>query len=316
MREFDFWQRWGLGLDDTQFANAFMVLGLLAAAPGAGAEPAIEAFRKRLNSALKGGPEKRTVLTWRFPTARKLVRAGDRLVSLADLTPGDLAALWAGQGFMWDLPLIVRVVSRPSTSSVTPWFRTLCETQPSARAVYVAHDEEGVQPHLKWPFRVGYLGGDSGEEIVKTAAQRWPTNRLTVPVRIDRDNANCDILVFGGSARELTRALLDMPGRQRCNLVIARGGVEDGAESTGQRLAAVAGETSASGYIFVHTDAPDDEIRDALNDFITNLSHNQPVDGADHLSESRLGLLPHRAIRRKHGGSAAGSATQRGSDGQ
>lgn len=279
MNDFEFWERWGLELDDAAFANALLVLGVLATRPFHKSEsiPGKD-LQDLLVAALKLSREKDNLLPWRFPKRSQRTKIHNETALLSDLSPGQIANAWKGIGDGVAAAPRLQVLSYPATEQVAPWFRMLFEANPPVRSAHIAFDNAQARPHLKWPLRIGYLNGNSGEAIVKSLSTKSPSDKLTRPVKIDRDNANCDVMVFNGWGRQLLRDLLDVPGRQKSNLVIIRGRIENDMTSVEQRLAALTSESSASGYVFLHPDTPDEVMSDALNRFIENLSHNQPMD--------------------------------------
>jgi hypothetical protein len=285
MNDFEFWQGWGLELDDGEFANALLVLGVLATLPFSKSEfiPGKD-LQELLLTTLKLSQEKDKLLPWRFPKRNQHAKIHNNTVFLSNLNPNQVANAWKGIGDGTTTAPRIQVLSYPVTEGVSTWFRMLFEANPPVRAAHIVFDSAQARPHLKWPLRIGYLSGNNGEAIIKSISTKWPSDKLTRPVKIDRDNANCDVMVFIGSGRQLLRELLDVPGRQKSNLVIVRDRIENDMASVKQRLAALSSESSASGYVFLRPDIPDEVLSDALNRFIENLSHNQPMDVA--LSEA------------------------------
>jgi len=92
MSEFGFWQRWGLELDDRQFANAFLVLGVLAAQYFVKDRSELQDV---LLAALRRAQEKDKLLPWRFANRDQPAQVGnDRRVVLSDLNPWQVARAW------------------------------------------------------------------------------------------------------------------------------------------------------------------------------------------------------------------------------
>ncbi|MBF8304641.1 MAG: hypothetical protein HW399_1016, partial [Dehalococcoidia bacterium] len=288
MNDFDFWQRWGLELNDTEFANALLVLGVLATSPfpempqeaaiplvinNLSNLPGKHELQELLLAALKLSQGKDKLLPWRFPKPNQRANVYNRRVLLSNLNPNQVANAWKGIDDGTTAAPRIQVLSYPVTEDVSPWFRMLFETNPPVRAAHIVLDNAQARPHLKWPLRIGYLSGNNGEASVKGISAKWPSDKLTRPVKIDRDNANCDVMIFNGWDRQLLRELLDVLGRQKSNLVIVRGRIENDMTSVKQRLAALSSESSASGYVFLRPDIPDEVLSDAMNRFIENLSH-------------------------------------------
>jgi hypothetical protein len=280
MDEFGFWQKWGLELDDTAFANAFLALGILSAVPSS-KDPSMsgENLQERLRAVLAISKKSGRPVAWRFPKQRNSVQMGGERVILSSLSPLLVAKVWntALQGS--DIKPRFQILGYPETESITPWFRVLFE----ADAVQAAHIMfENAQAHLfmKWPLRLGFLPGNAAEDIVQQSRLLWPAKDLTEAIQIDRDNANCDVLVFSGSSSQLLKALLETPVPQKTNLFIVRGTLEDDPTAVSKRLAVIAAESRASGFVFVNSSITDEILGQTTNRFIENLSHNQPVDVA------------------------------------
>jgi hypothetical protein len=281
MNEFGFWQRWGLELDDEQFANAFLVLGVLATSPFMKDRFSSEKdLQKVLLATLKLSQEKDKLLPWRFPKRNQHAKIGNEKIFLFGLNPCQVANAWKDIVSGTAIAPRVQILSYPLTEGVRPWFRMLFEANPPVRAAHIVFDTAKVRPHLKWPLRLGFLPGNAAEESVQKARFLWPSNELTSTVRIDRENANCDVLLFTGSSSQLLKTLLETPVPQKTNLFIVRGTFEDDLTAMNQRLSAIAAESHASGFIFLNSPVTDEILGRAMNRFVENLSHNQPVDVA------------------------------------
>jgi len=281
MNEFGFWEQWGLELDDKQFANAFLVLGVLATSPFVkGQYSPGKDLQEVLSAALKLSQEKNKLLQWRFPKRDQRVRIGDDGVLLSGLNSRQVANAWKDVVDGTAVGPRVQILSYPATEGISPWFRMLFEADPAVRAAHIVFDTAQARPHLKWPLRLGYIPGNAAEESVKSARSVWPSDELTSSVRIDRENANCDVLLFTGSSSQLLKTLLEIPVPQKTNLFIVRGTFEDDLSAMGQRLSAIAAECRASGFVFLNPTVTDEVLGRAVNGFVENLSHNQPVDVA------------------------------------
>jgi hypothetical protein len=315
MAEFDFWRKWGLELDDAQFAGAFTALGVLAAAPpythsGADTAPLREQCEHALRSALHyplAVPSRgRAAVQWRFPVPKRTVRLTTRRVRLSDLDPQCVAQAW--QSIVADYRLAqladnlvasatseeqrryeianrrylgrtrLEITGYPVAEPVRPWFRLLLEAIPSGMSAYIDIGGGQGQPCLEWPLRLGFLSGGVDEESVRSARGKWPSRELACTVRVDRGSANCDVLLFTGSSGQLLRRLLEIPVPQKANLLVVRGSFEDDPATTGSRLSAIAAECHASGIVFVAPGVADEAFAEAVNRFVAKLSHNYPVD--------------------------------------
>lgn len=141
MSQFDFWQRWGAGLSDTQFANAWAALGVVWSRDG-------ERPRKALERSIQ--QDARDQLPWRFPPESEpdLIRG---------TTPLEWAEAWSQVLGSRQISLVV--VEFPVDEPVPPWLRLLSETSPPTTEVIVAyaqsapamaappeHDPVGAEP--------------------------------------------------------------------------------------------------------------------------------------------------------------------------
>jgi hypothetical protein len=296
MGEFDFWQKWGLELNDRQFANVFTALGILAATssdsqdsgqnePQFADDAAKELYNKDLRKAIAdpfaNSRNDKLMVPWSFPIHNRCVKIGTRLVILSSMNPLGIAKVWESLSNDWLYSEArLRITSYPKTESIRVWFRLLFEATPPREAAYIEFDAAQAQFHLKLPLRLGYLEGNTAEASLKSARSLWPANELSRDVQIDRENANCDVLLFSGSISQLLKILLEIPVPQKTNLFIVRGSFEDDLAVMSQRLSAIAAEGRASGFVFLDPAVPDEVLGKAINRFVENLSHNQPVDVA------------------------------------
>lgn len=295
MPGFDFWQRWGLGLSDEQFADAFLALGLLAGGfpspragterrsppPGAyqpGGSPDIEALEGLLTTIVGKTRRGGRVTEWRFPGADQVLRVGGSSIRVRDIDPLRMADAWGRVAVESPSDFRIAVTHYPAGDPVIHWFRILLEASPRGKSVHLELDAPLPVRRMSWPLRLGYFPGDGAETIVRKALELWPARELARAVGIDRDNSDCDILVFNGTLRRLLRILIDMPGSQKCIGVILRGAMEDDQHALPQRIALVAAESHANGLVFLHAGVSDDTWAQALNVFLESLSHDLPLD--------------------------------------
>lgn len=281
MDEFSFWQKWGLELDDRTFANAFLALGILAAARPSSKDQSVSGGNpeERLRAVLQAAKTKGQLTLWRFPKRRNSLQIGGKKVLLSALSPSLATKAWISALQDAGIELKLQILSYPENESIAPWFRMLFEAD-GVQAAHLLLDNPQAHLFMKWPLRLGFLPGNAAEGIVQQARVLWPAKDLTEAVQIDRDIANCDILLFSGSSGQLLKALLDTPVPQKTNLFIVRGRLEDNSAAVSQRLLTIATEGHASGFVFLNSATTDEALGEAVNRFIENLSHNQPVDAA------------------------------------
>ena len=297
MEEFNYWTRWGLGLNDKQFANAFTTLGVFAASLASSqdegllepSQPATDIEHLLYKIDLKMAVfnlilpfrKDKFIVPWRFPIHDQYVQVGKRHVLLSSLNPQELAEVW--ETLINDTKIIKLrfcITWYPQTELVRPWFRLLFEATPQNKAAYIELDARQAHLYMQWPLRLGFLPGNAAEDSIKKARFYWPANELTSTVRIDRDNANCDVLLFIGSSSQLLKTLLEPLVPQKTNLFIVRGTFEDNLFAMGQRLSSIATEGRASGFVFLAPSVTDEVLGRACESFCGESIHNQPLDVA------------------------------------
>ena len=297
---FDFWTRWGIKLSDADFATAWLALGIAAATEPkpattdgelarllgnpAAATPDdwLQLAHHALARALSAAGEQGQPVRWRFPEPKDSVDADGRL-PLSDVSAAIWAQAWTNLGAAPRL----RVVDAPEDEPHLPWLRLLSEATPAPAAVSMVWRAPNPQLVLAWPLRLGALSAD-GEAVIAAAQEQWPSSRLTRPVAIDRDNANCDMLVHSGSVATLLAALAALPFRCKANLVLLAAADDAGSTAIHGQLQAIAQHTSASGIVLWTQGADDDASGSALNAFINEFSHDLPLDQALHAAAQQV----------------------------
>lgn len=269
MSEFDFWQRWGIDLDDISFANAWGALGIAAAARGPRARPD-EVVARAIRTAYR--TEGR--VSWAFPPARRTSRFEPALVRKT--TPEDWAHAWT-EMILADDASRLRIVSAPPGEIIHPWLRLLTRTQPRTDAVSLDIAVPSASCEMAWPLRFGFIA-ESAEYIIAVARQSWPANALSRSIALGRDDANCDVLVHRGTTRMLLKELLDRQSSIKANVVVLRG--EEGEEwgDVSSRLAAILTEVRASGYVLIPGNMTDDDLSLVLLGLVENVSHALTFD--------------------------------------
>ncbi|TFG80726.1 MAG: hypothetical protein E4H23_01455 [Chrysiogenales bacterium] len=297
MGTFEFWEKWGLELDDKQFANAFAAIGILTAQaeklPDADilkhVAPKSKITRHKipvnlitavLDKSLEGAINKEVLIRWKFPQHDLPVKIAEHVTLLSELDPKILAQSWEKVFNNNLIKLRFQVVWYPASELIRPWFRLLFEAAPKKITAFIEFPARQAYFYMKWPLRLGYFTDNVTEEIINKIRFLWPSNQLTRTVRIDRENANCDVLLFTGSSSQLLRTLLETPVPQKTNLFIVRGTFEDDLIAMSERLSSIAAEGRASGFIFLNPTVTNEVLGEAFNIFVENLSHNQTIDVA------------------------------------
>ncbi|WP_404302703.1 hypothetical protein [Alicycliphilus denitrificans] len=296
--KFDYWMQWGTGLSDAQFAAAWLALGIVAGtarkAPAsqgylglierhpdaASADTLLEIARHAVGDALSAAREHALSVTWRFPEPTDTVDADGRL-PLVRIDPAAWAQAWVNVAGIMGVQPRLRIVNTPPGEPHLPWLRLLGEARPAAAAVSMAWSAPNPILVLNWPLRLGAVSAD-GEAAIAAALGKWPSERLARHVNIDRDNANCDVLVHSGTMATLLAALLALPFRCKANLVLIASASDAGTESIDAQLQAVAQHTSASGIVLWTLEADPAASGAALNTFVEEFSHDKPLDQALH----------------------------------
>ncbi len=298
--KFDFWTQWGVGLSDEDFAAAWAALGTVA---GAGhrsqtplkirgdpvtANPAtlLELARSALHGALSSSRDDTPSVTWRFPEPGDAVDA-DGLIPLAHVDARIWAEAWTEVAATVRVAPRLRVVNAPQGEPHLPWLRLLDEARPGVAAVSMAWSTPNASLVFEWPLRLGTLSAE-GETTIATTLEHWPGGRLARRVTIDRDNANCDVLIHGGTITTLLGALEAQPFHCKANLVvIAAAGDADTTVAPAQ-LRAIAKRSSASGVVLWSQATDPATAGAALNAFIEEFSHDVPLDQALYAAAQRV----------------------------
>lgn len=294
MNEFDFWQRWGMELDDRAFANAFNALGVLAAPLREYESLSGLDLYEKLQAILEISRDMNHVVPWRFPAGRQSVKIRNEGVALSDLKPPVVKDAWLTALRNSEARPRFQVIAYPDTGQVAQWFRLFFEADPVwnenvfRKAAYIFYRTADFIPRMEWPLRLGYLYGNGGEKMVRKACEYQESRELAGALKIGRENDNCDVLVFDGRTRQLLKTLLEMPGSQKTNLIVVRGRLDDDLSFVNQHLQALSSETRAKGFVFFDPGIPDDLAGEVLNRFVRNLSHNSPLDFA--VSEAFAGF--------------------------
>ncbi|PTY07857.1 hypothetical protein DB347_06420 [Opitutaceae bacterium EW11] len=253
---FDFWQRWGLDLDDVSFANAWIAVGL---ADGLEKERSVDALGRNVWSASSA--------TWRFPSARIPIHG----------MPADWAQAWKR------LPAGMRLrVKNPSPDEpLRPWYRMLGEANPAPAAVSLAIEAPRAQLQLNWPLRVGCLAGGSCDALETIERQELGLlHEVTQTVRIDRDHARCDFLIYSGPVRSLLQELLGLSWSVKANVLVLSGGDEASWGEMQNLLAAALSQTRASGFVLLPARLGTTRVAELFGALARELSHGKPMDAA------------------------------------
>lgn len=301
--KFDFWMRWGIGLSDEQLAAAWLALGIAAGAErkppasegylgliernpaAATADNLLEIARHAVADALSASREHGLSVSWRFPDPADTVDADARL-PLLRIGPAAWAQAWVSVAPIVDIQARMRVVNAPEDEPHLPWLRLLSEARPAVAAVSLAWSAPNPQLVLSWPLRLGALSAD-GEAVMSAALAEWPSRGLARRVTIDRDNTCCDLLVHSGTVATLLSALVALPFRCKANLVLVAAASDAGGEAIHAQLQAIAQHTSASGIVLWTQEADPAASGLALNAFVDEFSHAQPLDRALHAAAQR-----------------------------
>lgn len=291
---FEDWKRWCNTLDDADFARAFTALGVAAGSEAqwrsvarwvqliesdpsqATPDNLLVMARFALSDALGGTTRKSQGHTrWSFPSANSTVDAEGRF-ALRRIDPASWARAWLE---VVDGEPRLRVADVPEQEPIAPWLRLLAEAQPPVGAVSVVLPVAKPNLAIEWPLRVAALADAPAVPVVETLLLQWPSQRHTRRVPLDRDNANCDVLLHVGPAASLLAALRAQPFPCKANLVVLAGTSDGDPVIVNGPVRTVADETRASGIVLLSSHDPH-TLACTLNRFVEEMSHNAPLDHA------------------------------------
>jgi hypothetical protein len=264
--EFDFWQRWGAGLDEVSFANAWVAIGL------------DYHWGSRFPDLYlrEGGG----YYYWDFPRERGPVYG----------TPEQWARAWVNASSQIQTkPVRLWVDGAPPDEPILPWYRLLSKAIPPPGAVALRIESPRAQLHINWPLRLACML-DNARNVIEQTAKMYPSSKIVQGVRLGREQTNCDILVYKGSARSLLQELLQSPYTLKANIIILQGGDEAAWGETDALLTSILAQMRASGYILVPRSIGDEQLAKTINKMVREISHAHPVDIA--LSESIRHINP------------------------
>ncbi|PZN71145.1 MAG: hypothetical protein DM484_27040 [Candidatus Methylumidiphilus alinenensis] len=312
---FENWRRWGSELDDTEFANAFLGLGLVAGTScwASQTKSVADILRKReltalertcflipsaeiamsllISDSLKDTNDSPCLL-WRFPDLHLTSEpAGD--LALSAMLPQEWAESVRTIRDMHADCLAtfrLRVIEFPESEPAGPCLQTLMLTNPPLGGVSMILNLNAGQTEratasippqfaFDWPFRLGALPGSDAQETFEYLQKAWPSSGLTRIVPLDRSNANCDLLLHRGDAAALLKKLQTQPFPCKANVVVIANGSDTDPSTRRSTMRRIAALTQASGALLLDTQEPL-AVGDALNQFMIELSHNLSFDQA------------------------------------
>ena len=257
----------GIGVDDVSFANAWVALGL--ASDRFVVKATLEVVQEHRVGDLSPKSWSGPWVDWTFPDKGIPVKG----------TPAEWAQAWIDADLRIKRPVRLRVHDAPPNEKTWPWYRMLSEANPAPSAVSLSIEAPRAQMHIGWPLRLGCIS-DSAWNILERIEKMYPSSKVTQIVRLGRDMANCDVLIYKGAARELLQELLQRPFRVKANIVVLQGGDEAEWGEIDALLASILAQTRASGFIFVPRNIEDEHLAATINFLVREISHANPIDVA------------------------------------
>ncbi|MEZ5082473.1 MAG: hypothetical protein R2750_03340 [Bacteroidales bacterium] len=299
MKNFEFWKNWGVGLSDRNFANTFVALGILMARSRSRLLPgnkvietpvsydASQFIRNELERAVEiNNRDRLSFLTsWKFPRPDKMINLGAYRLNLSNIDPLSISSNWesVANNIQTDHlnfdGLRIKVTDRPVQDDVNQWFGLFFNAAPDNIAAYIPINTIHKQIHVKWPLRLGYFPGNLAKQIVMDASTRWPADTNSIPTEINRENDNCDILIFDGDFTGLHESIEKLQVPLKCNMIITRGNIDKMAPSN-QLMMSITQKTRCNGVVFLNSQWMDFDFQDSLVKFVENFSHNFTMDVA------------------------------------
>jgi len=281
MDAFTFWQRWGFELDDSEFASAMIVLGIFASSSERiTSNYSNNEIKEFLEAITKKKRSDNELISWKFPKFNERIKFKSKTLKLSDLKPKRCANAWKNViQNSFNGPRI-QILRYPLDLQISSWFNLFFKADPPVASAHIVIKRPLKLQDVKWPLRLGYLPGNEAETIITNACKQWPSNNLTRNIKIGRQDANCDVLIFSGSSDQLLIKLLEIPVPLKTNLFIVRGLFEENPSTINERLSAIVSEGYASGIIFINGTTEDNKISEAVNHFVEGVSHNESFDFA------------------------------------
>jgi hypothetical protein len=160
-----------------------------------------------------------------------------------------------------DLSAVGRILSHPTAGT---------------QAVFIAIRAPALDLQWQWPLRISAFPDDFDALGLGGLRKTPPSESLTEARPLTRDQARCEVLVIRGGVKEGLRRVLEIQHSVRAGYILVLGPVDISWQDTRSLVEALLSETQAGGLSVVCL--PGATSVKVLNDWVRELSHNQPID--------------------------------------
>ena len=129
-----------------------------------------------------------------------------------------------------------------------------------------------------WPVRLGLQDDQPSLAIGASIGRLYPSNALARVFAFSRRESHCDIAILSGSPRTCLARMLSSRFGERAGLLLFTGGLKGATSHEFTMLEMAAREMRASGFAATVNSLRDPDV--FVNQVITHLSHNMPLDVA------------------------------------
>jgi hypothetical protein len=188
----------------------------------------------------------------------------------------------------------------PDSPDLIEIARILSHPAAELESVAIDYSSPYTDEKWEWPLRVAAFPEDFAELDIKKLGLLWPSNSLTDVHQVSREQPRAEVLIIRADLRGALQRILALPHPVRAGHCILLAPVEVQWPDLRPYLDALLVETQAGGMSFVSLPAGHSAV-DALNSWIRDLSHNNPLDlalGRAFPRESSVHILNPSLVKR------------------
>ncbi len=298
MSTLEYWQNKSLKLDDDEFSNAMLALGILAFRANKGGQSQslalspsqIELFQKQIITVLENiltseedSNKNEVIVDWETPKHDYIIRTQMfdacfekiDLKWLADQWENIIKKHLSANG---NRSFRIRIENNKDIESIIPWYSVLLKALPTHKAIHFNLSTKHQEVYMKWPLRLGHFLGTSPGKVLSDVINKWPSSDNAIIVETGRDKDNCDLLFWDGSIAGLKKELVENPANIKCNIVFIRGAIKGQTIIGLKELETLADICKCNGFVLFPNALDDSDYSEYINKVTESLSHNAPFD--------------------------------------